>query len=143
MEILRYLDSSRNLSRFLVLVAGSLLLITAGPAFAAEGGKDIAWWTMAMQLFGGLALFLFGMEQMGQALKEVAGERLRDILGKLTTNRVMGVITGAGVTAVIQSSSITTVMLVGFVSANVMTLSQAVGVILGADIGTTITRANR
>jgi phosphate:Na+ symporter len=113
--------------------------VGAGRAFAAEGGGDIVWWKMAMQLFGGLAMFLFGMEQMGEALKEVAGDRLRDILGKLTTNRVMGAVTGAGVTAVIQSSSITTVMLVGFVSANMMNLSQAIGVILGADIGTTIT----
>ena len=139
MEILRYHDKSRNLRRFLVLAVGILLLITAGPALADEGGKDIAWWNMAMQLFGGLALFLFGMEQMGEALKAVAGDRLKVLLGKLTTNRVMGVVTGAGVTAVIQSSSITTVMLVGFVSANVMSLSQAIGVILGADIGTTIT----
>jgi len=139
MEILRYLDKSRNLRRFLVLAVGTLLLISAGPALADEGGKDIVWWKMAMQLFGGLAMFLFGMEQMGEALKAVAGDRLKDLLGKLTTNRVMGAVTGAGVTAIIQSSSITTVMLVGFVSANVMNLSQAIGVILGADIGTTIT----
>jgi len=92
-----------------------------------------------MQLAGGLALFLFGMEQMAEALKVVAGDRMKAILGKLTTNRLTGLITGAGVTAVIQSSSVTTVMLVGFVSANLMSLSQAIGVILGADIGTTVT----
>ena len=94
---------------------------------------------MLIQLAGGLALFLFGMDQMGEALKVVAGDKMRQILGKLTTNRVMGLVTGTVVTAIIQSSSVTTVMLVGFVTANLMSLSQAIGVILGADIGTTIT----
>jgi phosphate:Na+ symporter len=79
------------------------------------------------------------MERMSDALKNVAGEKMKDILAVLSNNRVMGLITGAIVTAVIQSSSVTTVMLVGFVSANLMSLSQTVGVILGADIGTTIT----
>jgi phosphate:Na+ symporter len=139
MGILHYFDNNKTLRRLAVLLVLTIVLIAAEPAFAAEGGKSLSWGKMAMQLFGGLALFLFGMDQMGEALKEVAGDRLKDILGKLTTNRVMGVVTGAGVTAVIQSSSVTTVMLVGFVSANVMTLSQAIGVILGADIGTTIT----
>ncbi|MDH3233399.1 MAG: Na/Pi cotransporter family protein [Alphaproteobacteria bacterium] len=94
---------------------------------------------MGMQLFGGLAVFLFGMEQMAEALKKVAGNKMKTILGTLTTNRVMGLFTGAFVTAVIQSSSVTTVMLVGFVTAGLMSLSQAIGVILGADIGTTVT----
>jgi phosphate:Na+ symporter len=76
---------------------------------------------------------------MAEALKKVAGSRMKTILGKLTTNRIMGLITGAFVTAIIQSSSVTTVMLVGFVTAGLMSLSQAIGVILGADIGTTIT----
>jgi len=79
------------------------------------------------------------MEKMSDALKNVAGEKMKDILAMLSNNRFMGLITGAGVTAVIQSSSVTTVMLVGFVSANLMSLSQSIGVILGADIGTTIT----
>ncbi len=94
---------------------------------------------MGMGLFGGLALFLFGMEQMAEALKAVAGERMKDILGKLTTNRFMGAITGAFVTAVIQSSSVTTVLVVGFITAGLMSLAQSVGVIMGANIGTTIT----
>ena len=94
---------------------------------------------MGMTLFGGLALFLFGMEQMSVALKAVAGDSMKRVLAKLTTSRIMGLITGAFVTAIIQSSSVTTVMLVGFVTANLMSLSQAIGVILGADIGTTIT----
>ena len=92
-----------------------------------------------MGLFGGLALFLFGLEQMTGALKAVAGDRLRTVLAKLTVNRLAGVATGAFVTSIIQSSSITTVLVIGFISSGLMSLSQAVGVILGANIGTTIT----
>ncbi|UHD18068.1 Na/Pi cotransporter family protein [Thiocapsa bogorovii] len=99
----------------------------------------IHWWAMAMSLFGGLALFLYGMDQMAEALKAVAGERMKDILAKLTANRFMGAITGAFVTAVINSSSVTTVLVVGFISAGLMTLSQSVGVIMGANIGSTVT----
>jgi phosphate:Na+ symporter len=90
-------------------------------------------------LLGGLALFLFGMGQMADSLKVVAGDRMKAILARLTRNRVAGVLTGAFVTAVIQSSSVTTVLVVGFISAGIMTLGQSVGVILGADIGTTVT----
>ncbi len=124
-----------------MLAVGLVAYLAAWPVFAATPltSEDINWGFMGMQLTGGLALFLFGMEQMAEALKVVAGDRMKAILGKLTTNRVSGVITGAGVTAVIQSSSVTTVMLVGFVTANMMSLSQAIGVILGADIGTTVT----
>lgn len=94
---------------------------------------------MAMKLFGGLAIFLFGMEQMADALKAVAGNRLKNILSKLTSNRLVGAATGAFVTAIIQSSSVTTVLVVGFISAGLMTMAQSVGVIMGANIGTTIT----
>ena len=119
---------------------GLLLLGVASQAAAAGGGEDsIDWVTMTMGLFGGLALFLFGMEQMSDALKAVAGERMKDILAKLTTNRFMGAITGAFVTAVIQSSSVTTVLVVGFITAGLMSLAQSIGVIMGANIGTTIT----
>lgn len=90
-------------------------------------------------LFGGLALFLFGMEQMTDALKLVAGGGMKKLLARLTTNPFKGVFAGAAVTAVIQSSSVTTVLVVGFISAGMMSLSQSIGVILGADIGTTIT----
>jgi len=90
-------------------------------------------------LFGGLALFLFGMEIMTQALKSAAGDYMKDILGKLTRNRFVGVGMGAMVTAIIQSSSVTTVILVGFISAGMMSMSQSVAVIMGANIGTTIT----
>jgi len=125
----------------LVLSLGAVLWCAAAPSFAlaADDDQAINWWTMGMQLFGGLAIFLFGMDQMAEALKRVAGNRMKSILGTLTTNRVMGLATGAFVTAIIQSSSVTTVMLVGFVTAGLMSLSQAIGVILGADIGTTIT----
>jgi phosphate:Na+ symporter len=123
-----------------VLGFGILSVIFASSVLAASmESSDIAWGAMTMELLGGLALFLFGMEQMADALKSVAGERMKQILATLTTSRIMGLLTGAFVTAIIQSSSVTTVMLVGFVSANLMSLSQAVGVILGADIGTTIT----
>ncbi len=129
--------SYRNL---LGITFGLMVWLAAGQGFAATAAEEgIEWWSMGMQLFGGLAIFLFGMEQMAEALKKVAGSRMKTILGTLTTNRFMGMITGTVVTAVIQSSSVTTVMLVGFVTAGLMSLSQAIGVILGADIGTTIT----
>ena len=90
-------------------------------------------------LVGGLALFLFGMDVMTRALKEAAGDYMKDLLGRLTRNRFVGVATGAAVTAVIQSSSITTVVLVGFISAGLISMAQSVSVIIGANIGTTIT----
>ncbi len=90
-------------------------------------------------LIGGLALFLFGMDIMTQALKRVAGDYMKTMLAKVTRNRFIGVATGATVTAVVQSSSITTVLLVGFISAGLMSTSQSVAVILGANIGTTVT----
>ena len=90
-------------------------------------------------LLGGLALFLFGMHLMSEGLESVAGSGMKKILEKLTSNRFVGVLVGAGITAVIQSSSATTVMVVGFVNSRLMTLNQAVWVIMGANIGTTIT----
>ncbi len=92
-----------------------------------------------LELIGGLCLFLFGMDIMGQALERSAGNNLRSVLGRLTKNRIMGLFTGLCVTAVIQSSSATTVMVVGFVNSSLMTLRQAIGVIMGANIGTTVT----
>ena len=90
-------------------------------------------------LFGGLAIFLYGMNLMSDSLQKVAGERMRTILGMLTRNPVLGVLSGALVTAVLQSSSATTVMAIGFVSAGLMTLPQAISIIFGANIGTTMT----
>ena len=92
-----------------------------------------------LTMLGGLCLFLFGMNVMGQALERRAGGKLRGLLGKLTTGRFTGLMTGLGVTAVIQSSSATTVMVVGFVNSCLMTLRQAIHVIMGANIGTTVT----
>ena len=90
-------------------------------------------------LVGSLALFLFGMKTMSEGLEKFAGDRLRSILAAMTKNRVMGVLTGILITALIQSSSATTVMVVSFVNAGLMTLSQSIGVIMGANIGTTVT----
>lgn len=92
-----------------------------------------------LTMVGGLALFLYGMEVLGDGLKKASGGKLEIILEKLTSNKLTAVLLGAGVTAVIQSSSATTVMVVGFVNSGIMKLSQAVGVILGANVGTTIT----
>ncbi|MBR7151332.1 MAG: Na/Pi cotransporter family protein [Clostridia bacterium] len=93
----------------------------------------------ALTMIGGLCLFLFGMSVMGQALERSAGNRLQSMLGKLTTNKAAGLLTGIGVTAIIQSSSATTVMIVGFVNSGLMTLRQAINVIMGANVGTTVT----
>ncbi len=95
--------------------------------------------TDIMSLLGGLALFLYGMQMMSTGLESVAGNKMKQILEKLTSNRFLGVLVGAGITAVIQSSSATTVMVVGFVNSGMMTLRQAVWIIMGANIGTTIT----
>ena len=92
-----------------------------------------------LNLIGGLSLFLFGMTLMGQALERRAGNRLKALLGRMTTNRFAGLLTGLGVTAIIQSSSATTVMVVGFVNSGLMTLKQSINVIMGANIGTTVT----
>lgn len=95
--------------------------------------------TMILGLLGGLALFLYGMQMMSDGLEDAAGNRMKKILERLTSNRILGVAVGAGITAVIQSSSATTVMVVGFVNSGMMTLKQAVWIIMGANIGTTIT----
>lgn len=92
-----------------------------------------------LTMIGGLSLFLFGMNLMGEALERRAGSSLRTLLGKLTTNKFIGLFTGLGVTAVIQSSSATTVMVVGFVNSGLINLRQAINVIMGANIGTTVT----
>jgi phosphate:Na+ symporter len=95
--------------------------------------------TVIFGLFGGLGLFLFGMKIMSEGLQKVAGDRMRQILAALTNNRIIGTLVGLGVTTIIQSSSATTVMVVGFVNAGLMSLVQAIGVVLGANIGTTVT----
>ena len=90
-----------------------------------------------LSFVGGLAMFLYGMSAMGDGLTKLSGGKLEYLLEKLTSKRIMAVLLGAGVTAVIQSSSATTVMVVGFVNSGIMKLNQAVGIIMGANIGTT------
>ena len=128
-----------NSSIIIRLIAIFTLLYSSFAFSQSLDAESLDWFTMFMWLTGGLALFLFGMEQMVKGLLVVAGDKMKDMLGKLTTNRVMGAITGAGVTAVIQSSSVTSVLVVGFVSAGLMTVGQAAGVIMGANLGTTMT----
>ena len=139
----RYLQIYRQFSgatkAIAMLVTLLLLLPLSALAATAAGNASINWFTLVMGLFGGLAMFLFGMEQMSEGLKAAAGDTLKNILAKLTRNRVMGAVTGAFVTAVLNSSSVTTVLVVGFISAGFMTLAQSVGVIMGANIGSTFT----
>ncbi len=119
-----------------------VFVIFSAPVFAESTGSAttrLDYLYMAMGLTGGLAFFLFGLEQMATTLRHVAGARLKNILARLTANRFTGAISGAIVTAILQSSSMTTVLVVGFISADVLSLSQAVGIILGANIGSTIT----
>lgn len=120
-----------------------LVLIVVGTAIAggaaSQTSSGISWGYLVMGLFGGLAFFLFGMEMMSEGMKKTAGNQMRSILAALTSNRFFALGAGAFVTMVIQSSSATTVMLVSFVQAELMSFAQSLGVILGADIGTTIT----
>ena len=123
-----------------LLCCAVLLWIPLSPALAAQAGGDrIDWFILGMGMFGGLAVFLFGLEHLSTALQASAGEKLKVILAKLTTNRFMGALTGALVTALMNSSTVTTILVVGFISAGVMTLTQSIGVIFGANVGSTIT----
>ena len=124
----------------LLLAAGTGAVMAATSVNGAPpGDQPLDWWTMGIGLLGGLALFLYGLDLMADALKAVAGERMKDILASLTSNRFLGAVTGAVVTAIINSSSVTTVLLVGFISAGLMSLAQSIGVIMGANIGSTVT----
>ena len=120
---------------FFVLIADRLM--AAEPTMGNPSA--ISWGFLIISLFGGLAFFLYGMEKLSEGMKKSAGNQMRAILSALTNNRVIGLTVGAFVTMVIQSSSATTVMLVSFVQAGLMRFAQSLGVILGADIGTTIT----
>ncbi len=106
---------------------------------ALQDESSIDWIELAMGLGGGLALFLLGMGQITAALKAVAGDRLRTVLARLSSNRITGALTGSVTTAVIQSSSVSTVLVVGFVSASLLSVTQAASVIIGANLGTTVT----
>ncbi|MGI9364057.1 MAG: Na/Pi cotransporter family protein [Rhizobiaceae bacterium] len=116
--------------------------LTFGAAHARSSiasSSEVDWLQLGMGLFGGLALFLAGLDVLSEGLKKVAGDTLREVLHKLTVNRFASAITGAFVTGILNSSSVTTVLVVGFVTAGVMTLTQSVGVIMGANIGSTVT----
>ena len=133
-----------NSKKWMRYHVGILLLVPfvvfAIPAHAAaEAGKDISWFFLVVGLAGGLAFFLYGMEMMSEGMKQSTGNKMRSILAALTQHRIVGLIAGAFVTCVIQSSSATTVMLVSFVQAGLMSFANSLAVILGADIGTTIT----
>jgi len=130
----------RRIFRILLISVVFMGVFFPGTLFAAgEDGPNLQLFAMGSGLFGGLAIFLFGMEQMSESMRIVAGLRMRDILKRLTSNRWTGLLTGSVVTAIVQSSSVTTVMVVGFITAGLMTFSQALGIILGANIGTTLT----
>ncbi len=121
-------------------MASDLALVTHLAAeSAAEATDTIDWLDLLMGLGGGLALFLLGMGQITVALKAVAGDRLRTVLARLSSNRFVGAVTGTVTTAVIQSSSVSTVLVVGFVSASLLSVTQAASVIVGANLGTTVT----
>mgnify|MGYP001823847932 CR=1 FL=1 len=126
--------------RTLLLLPLLIALLFSLPVLAATpADAEIDWFKLVMGLLGGLAMFLFGMEQMSEGLQGAAGDTLKDVLGRLTKNRFLGAITGAFVTAVLNSSSVTTVLVVGFISAGFMSLAQSVGIIMGANIGSTFT----
>ena len=131
-----------NLKSILPMVGISIMalpsLVFAFPA-AASSNKEISWFLMITSLFGGLGMFLYGMEMMSDGMKIAAGNRMRSVLEKLTSNRFLAVGVGAFVTMVIQSSSATTVMLVSFVNSGLLSFVQGLGVILGSNIGSTIT----
>jgi len=102
-------------------------------------GAGVSWFEVVVGLVGGVGLFILGMERMSHALQRLAGERLRDLLRTLTPNPYLGAVVGTGLTALVQSSSVTTIMVVGLVQAEVIDLTRAVGVIFGANVGTTVT----
>lgn len=118
-----------------------ILLAVALIAFAAdaEGAEEVDWLQLCLGLFGGLALFLGGLQMLSEGMTKAAGQTLRVILAKLTTNRFSGALTGAFITGVLNSSTVTTLLVVGFISGGMMTLAQSVGVIMGANIGSTVT----
>ncbi|MFH1804852.1 MAG: Na/Pi cotransporter family protein [Pseudomonadota bacterium] len=111
--------------------------VQAAPSVEPVASIPGGW--MVVGLLGGLALFIYGMDHLAGALKVLAGARLRLALGKMTRNRFVGALSGAGITALLQSSSVTTVLVVGFVSAGLMTLPQSIAVIMGANVGSTLT----
>ncbi|MBW6509879.1 MAG: Na/Pi cotransporter family protein [Desulfuromonadales bacterium] len=130
------------MTRILSVMCPLMIVLSVAPAAAGLGApeaQNVSWGGMLMGLFGGLALFLLGLDRLTESLKAAAGSRLQSCLERFTSNRFSGALIGALTTAMLQSSSVTTVLVVGFVSAGVMSLSHSVGVIMGANIGSTFT----
>ena len=128
--------------RLFPIALGVALFLIALAALAAEQEVEVVsldWLQLALGLFGGIALFLGGLQLLSEGMKKAAGQAMKTLLGKLTTNRFMGAVSGAFVTGVLNSSTVTTLLVVSFVSGGMMTLSQSVGVIMGANIGSTVT----
>lgn len=123
----------------LALLGAAAGLVALPVLAAADSGNQIDWFNLGMGLFGGLAVFLIGLEHMSAALQAAAGERLKLLLATFTQNQLKGAFTGAIMTALLNSSTVTTILVVGFVSAGVMSLTQSIGVIFGANVGSTIT----
>ena len=132
-----HLMNSKIGRQLLMLVFAALIVTTAFAQQLESASIDV--FRLFMGLFGGLALFLFGIDQMSHGLKAVAGDRMASMLGSVTKNRFLGAVTGAFVTAILNSSSVTTVLVVGFITAGIMNLTQSIGVIMGANIGSTMT----
>ncbi|MCP4407837.1 MAG: Na/Pi cotransporter family protein [Gammaproteobacteria bacterium] len=142
MTPLRITLAFKHLRGFIVYSALLLVffLFIVEPSMADSAlSEGVNWFDMIQGMLFGLVVFLFGMGMMGDAMKAAAGDQMKHLLHKLTTNRVKGMATGLGVTAIIQSSSVTTVMLVSFVSVGLMSFARTIPAILGADVGTTIT----
>ena len=137
-NIIGFINSDRHITIKLIVV---LMLVLFAHSAQAEDtvSQDVDWFYLIMALCGGLAMFLYGMEQMSDGLQSAAGDKLKSVISGLTRNRFLGAITGAFVTAVLNSSSVTTVLVVGFISAGFMSLTQSVGIIMGANIGSTFT----
>jgi phosphate:Na+ symporter len=136
-------DSVYSIRSCLVRTGLAVALLTiAFYAFAVEPGTTAEspdWLQLSLGLFGGLALFLGGLQMLSEGMKKAAGQALTRVLAKLTTNRFKGALTGAFVTGILNSSTVTTLLVVGFISGGMMTLTQSVGVIMGANIGSTVT----
>ncbi|MCP3866488.1 MAG: Na/Pi cotransporter family protein, partial [Gammaproteobacteria bacterium] len=136
-------ESSRFVSSPLIRAFVVLLLLAVGFIAFADEAKAAAnspdWLQLTLGLFGGLALFLGGLQLLSEGMKKAAGQAMKKVLGTLTTNRFMGAITGAFVTGILNSSTVTTLLVVGFIGGGMMTLAQSVGVIMGANIGSTVT----
>ena len=126
------------IGRFWIPFIGLAVVLMSTAAWAQDT-QSLNWVRMSLELIGGLALFLLGIDRLADGMRVAAGDQIKTVLGRFTSNRISGAVTGAGITALIQSSSVTTVLVVGFVSAGLMSMTQSIGVIFGANIGTTVT----